>query len=636
MSEAVIDERSSWEMQGLSGPADLRVLMVDDSSQRAEELLNTLRVTGYAVRPAFVKDREQFTETLQKQIWDLVLTNPQVADMGVEFMCGKVHKRHKHTPVVVVAEKDPQNLAAVALQHGAADVVARSNIEHLQLVVRRELRRLDQARQVGVLRERAEEAERRCMSLLDSSRDAVAYVHDGMHVYANSSYLRLFGYEGEYRDELEGLPLLDLVSSEHATKLRDSMRALSKRESESQQLDDLTTGVRSDGAKVSVSMQLARANFDGEPCMLVMAHDLSERKQFERKLRHLKRRDPTTGLFNHRHMRAKLDSLGKAANAGVQSAVILIELDNFENIRRTLGITLTNDIVRDVARVLKKSVGERDHLARMTEKTFSVLLPEQGLEEASTIAEKLRFAIQEHIWDHAGHSVATTCSVGMGIIDPDRPNPELVLEQVDRAVHEAVSLGGNVVRVFQPDERDLEAEAATVELSLAVIDRAFDEERASLLFQPIVDLAGESTEIYEILLSLKDRSGAPFANEDIFKILEASGEAGKVDLWMLEHTIAASNEHKEQDRNLRLFVKLSGQTLRDQATLKAICETVQSTQLPPGAITFELSVEAVKAKSNTPKWRLRRFTRRAARSHCLTSALNLRTSISLGTWRQTT
>ena len=93
------------------------------------------------------------------------------------------------------------------------------------------------------------------------------------------------------------------------------------------QLDDLT-GVRSDGAKVSVSMQLARANFDGEPCMLVMAHDLSERKQFERKLRHLKRRDPTTGLFNHRHMRAKLDSLGKAANAGVQSAVILIELDN--------------------------------------------------------------------------------------------------------------------------------------------------------------------------------------------------------------------------------------------------------------------------------------------------------------------
>ena len=66
-------------------------------------------------------------------------------------------------------------------------------------------------------------------------------------------------------------------------------------------------------------MQLARANFDGEPCMLVMAHDLSERKQFERKLRHLKRRDPTTGLFNHRHMRAKLDSLGKAANAGVQA-----------------------------------------------------------------------------------------------------------------------------------------------------------------------------------------------------------------------------------------------------------------------------------------------------------------------------
>ena len=132
------------------------------------------------------------------------------------------------------------------------------------------------------------------------------------------------------------------------------------------------------------------------------------------------------------------------------------------------------------------------------------------LEEASTIAEKLRFAVQEHIWDHAGHSVAMTCSVGMGIIDSDRPNPELVLELVGPAVHEAISLDGNVVRVIQPDERDTEAESTTVELSLAIIDRAFDGERSSLLFQPIVDLAGESTEIYEILLSPKDRSGAPF------------------------------------------------------------------------------------------------------------------------------
>ena len=115
-----------------------------------------------------------------------MLTNPQVADMGVEFMCRKVDQRHRHMPVVVVAEKDPRNLATVALQHGAAYVVARSNIEHLQLVVIRGLRRLDQTRQAGVLQERAEGAEPRCMSLLDSSRDASAYVHDGMHVYANS------------------------------------------------------------------------------------------------------------------------------------------------------------------------------------------------------------------------------------------------------------------------------------------------------------------------------------------------------------------------------------------------------------------------------------------------------------------
>jgi multidomain signaling protein FimX len=594
MLEQVIAEHQSWEPQGATGGAELRVLMVDDSSQHTEELLNVLRAAGYAVRPTFVQDREEYDEAIAERRWDLVLMYPSVGDMDLPDMCKQARTAELDAPLIVVTDKNPEALLVRALHHGATDVVERHNAEHLQLVVRRELANLQVTRNVGRLQARADESERRCMSLLDSSRDAVAYVHEGMHIYANASYVQLFGYEDD-DDELEGLPLLDLVATEHAASLRSAMRELSQRTAETQVLGELT-GTRSDGTRISVTMQLDNANFDGEPCMLVTARDLSERKQFERQLRHMRKRDPSTGLFNHRHMREQLQRLGAAAQAGVTSAIILTELDDFEAIRRAVGIALTNDIIRDIAQVVAKQLGERDLLARMTEQTFSILLPRRELPAAQELAERVRYAVQEHIWDHAEHSVATTCSVGIGIIDRENPGPESVLELADQGVQQGIANGGNQTNFVSEgdDEEDDVDNPLSRELTLQLLQRAFEEERAGLLYQPIVNLAGENTEIYEVLLNIQDRHGADFPNEDVFRLIESSGEAGKVDLWILEHGLTTAEKLKEQGRSLRLFIKLSSNTLRDTVALKALCQTARASVLPQGAITFEVPLEAAK------------------------------------------
>ena len=77
-------------------------------------------------------------------------------------------------------------------------------------------------RSVRRLESQLRETERRCDSLLDSSRDPIAYVHEGMHVRANKAYLEMFGFE-EF-EEIEGMSILDMIAPDDA----DDFKALLK------------------------------------------------------------------------------------------------------------------------------------------------------------------------------------------------------------------------------------------------------------------------------------------------------------------------------------------------------------------------------------------------------------------------
>lgn len=96
------------------------------------------------------------------------------------------------------------------MKAGAQDVCPAGETERLMLVIRRELANLEERRRRRVLESHLREAEQRCQLLLESSKDAIAYVNDGMHVYANHAYMDFLGYDD--LDELMCIPLLDTLA----------------------------------------------------------------------------------------------------------------------------------------------------------------------------------------------------------------------------------------------------------------------------------------------------------------------------------------------------------------------------------------------------------------------------------------
>ncbi len=109
------------------------------------------------------------------------------------------------------------------------------------------------------------ETERRCDSLLDSSRDPIAYVHEGMHVRANKAYLEMFGFE-EFED-IQGMSILDMIAPDDADDFKTLLKKLSKGEKPPQKLN--LKAQRGDGTTFDAVMEFAEASYEGEPCQQI-------------------------------------------------------------------------------------------------------------------------------------------------------------------------------------------------------------------------------------------------------------------------------------------------------------------------------------------------------------------------------
>jgi PAS domain S-box-containing protein len=111
---------------------------------------------------------------------------------------------------------------------GARRVVLREHMDHVLHVLRAEWVDLEARRSYRRLDAQMREIERRCDALIDSSRDPIAYIHEGMHIRANAAYLEMFGFDSF--EDIEGMSLLDLVASKKVEEFKKLLKQLSKGE----------------------------------------------------------------------------------------------------------------------------------------------------------------------------------------------------------------------------------------------------------------------------------------------------------------------------------------------------------------------------------------------------------------------
>lgn len=560
----------------------IRLLLADPSLNDAETFISVLRNAGHAVRPTRVEDEDELREALDQKAFDLFLCSAGLADLPLSTAKRLVQQSGKDIPVIALLADDAPQARLDAITTGAADAVHRTDLRHLQLVIEREMGHLQERRRLRRLEVALREVEKRCHALLDNSRDAIAYVHEGMHIYANRAYLEKFGYAS--MEDMEGLPLLNMTAPQEQARFKDFLRSYQRSPDAEAELE--IGMVTEQDEPLQVMMSFSSATIDGEACTQILIRDKAAAQDLALQLDTLSRQDLLTGLHNRQYFMEQLEQAVSKAVDGSGSGLLFIQIDNIDTIQQTLGISAVDALIADIGILIRQQVGEDGLAARFSDEAFSILLPKQSVHDAIALGEALLRDIEEHISNTGDKTVTTTGSIGVTMVGESVGSAQAAVNDAVAASEQARLDGGNRVHLHTAKSTSDQAVADDLRDR---IEAALADDNFFAVYQPIASLRGDPQERYEVRLRMLGDDDKVIKPSDFIPQAEQFGLMPQIDRWVLRTALQSLAEVRARNHDTILFVKLSGSTLADPEFIRFVGEQLQAHKIEGKRLTFQLN-----------------------------------------------
>lgn len=573
----------------------LRLVIVDDSVEAAEAIVSTLRNDGLAVRPSRPVSTEELDQVLEGQPVDIVLAQMTGGSFAAEQVIQLVAARGKDVPVLALLDDvDAATLTRIRAT-GMRGCALRTQPQHLLNVVKAEWADLDTRRRLRRLEAQVRETERRCDALIHSSRDPIAYVHEGMHIRANAAYLEMFGVHDP--EDIEGTSLLDLVAPEDVDAIRQSLKTLAKGGSMPPQ--DLQARAM-DGERFNARIEFSQASYEGESCLQVVFRHQEGDAEYAQELEELMQRDPVTGLLNRGAFIRELEqAVAEVTKQGHTHGLLLVEPDHYPRLLQTIGFDSADALLQATSERLREALDDDTAvLGRFSEHALTVLLPRSEYHATANAAERIREAFASHVFDLGVHSANLTVSIGGVQIGERIASVNPILSRATENVRSAAGVGGNRVELFDAGAVD-RAEAERIQAWVERLRDALEKDWFRLHYQPVISLQGEPGAMYECLLRL-DHGDRELVLPDNFMAIAADHDLlPAIDRWVITHAIQAAAEQQRQGRPVTLMVKISQPSLaQPQVLAEAMREDLQRHGLDAERIVLELPESKVFANLN--------------------------------------
>jgi diguanylate cyclase (GGDEF)-like protein len=164
--------------------------------------------------------------------------------------------------------------------------------------------------------------------------------------------------------------------------------------------------------------------------------------------------DALTGLPNRRtFMRRLEEEFARVKRFGAhQVAVLMLDLDYFKSINDTHGHAAGDEVLRQVAMLIRNETRRVDLCSRLGGEEFAILLVGATLVAASEFAERLRGKIAAAAIIHDGKAISVTVSIGIAAMKPSDNAADAALLRADGALYHAKDFGRNRVKVVDEGE----------------------------------------------------------------------------------------------------------------------------------------------------------------------------------------
>jgi diguanylate cyclase (GGDEF)-like protein/PAS domain S-box-containing protein len=322
------------------------------------------------------------------------------------------------------------------------------------------------------------------------------------------------------------------------------------------------------------------------------ARDITKIKQDEKRMVLLANQDHLTGLSNRRRFIQDLNhEIRRVERHGQLGVLLLIDIDHLKLINDTAGHAAGDQIIVQLAGLLKRASREQDLIARISGDEFAIAYSSmddnQGIEKAG----ELLHAINALKPKYGGRALNISASIGIVTFPAQGKVPVELLAKADAAMSSAKASGRN--RVHRYDETDMMRER--MDNQLVWKDRlleAIERDSLHLVFQPIVSVAGGQIHHYEVLARMRDKNGVMISPAKFIPTAEQFGLIQQVDQQILSKAIRFLADLPPELSHVGFSINLSGLSVGSRDLYERIEREVREAGIDPARVTFEITETA--------------------------------------------
>ncbi|MSQ67887.1 MAG: EAL domain-containing protein [Gammaproteobacteria bacterium] len=585
------------------------VLAVDDNATIRRAIAMRLSSKGYRVVTA--EDGREALSAIEREPFDLVLLDLQMPGMSGAEVLKNLRLRYSETqlPVIMLAASDDKHDIAHTMELGANDYVVKpGDLPILLARINTQLalkKAADRLRAKEGLSDVANplQAAGASPTLLEDSllQGTTHFLYDNTPVACwilNSSLEVLltnrFSVQtlGYLPTDVQQQPVLDFYPSEDQPRAGEYLQAALEHPDRLHRWEIRRRKKNAESMWVKETARVVTSR--GVPLILLTVEDIDEAFRLSEKLNFHAAHDELTGLPNRKTLEDRLGRVLESAHSESSEHTLgIIDIDQFRILNDTCGHAAGDELLRQIARLLKTISRKRDTLARIGGDDFAMLIEDCPLRLAMASFEAVRAAVEafQFVWNERSYKVSL--SIGLVAVNRSCDSVAEVMSMADTACYAAKDAGRNRLHTYEVDDAKMLTRHGQMRWATRIND-ALRDNRFELFLQPIVPIVADgSGDHYEILLRMRDERGQLVMPSEFLPAAERYNLAVKIDRWVVNHTLSWLRDHPRLLQRLHLCaINLSGQSFGNDDCLSFILERIDSCRIPAHKLCFEVTETA--------------------------------------------
>jgi len=359
---------------------------------------------------------------------------------------------------------------------------------------------------------------------------------------------------------------------------------------EGREIVDVEMEVVRDGRTLATIVGYAAPLFDedGRPRGAIGASlDITERKRAEELVRNLAYHDALTGLPNRLLFQDRLAlAVAQAHRHGKGLAVLFLDIDRFKVINDSLGHSVGDLLIREVAVRLRSCLREGDTVARLGGDEFTLLLPDVGQAvDAAKVAKKVLQLVRMP-FEIDGRELFVTSSIGISLYPDDGKDAETLVKNADASMYRAKEQGRDHYQLYTPALNETALERLALESSLR---KALAHDELRLHYQAILDVATRRVFGVEALLRWQHPELGLVSPGEFIPLAEVTGLILAIGPWVLRTACAQARAWQSVLPGLRMAVNLSARQFQEANLVGHVTDALADTGLDPRFLQLEIT-----------------------------------------------